>query len=504
MSLVSNLFLLFTAAAVIIYYLVPDRIKWMVLLVFSYLYYLCGGVRYLFFILYSTIVIYLFAILIEKRREAGASEKQLKRLAAAGLILNLGMLGVVKYTTFFVENINSVFGLDLPALQILFPLGISFYTFQSSGYLLDVYWERAKSERNLFRFALFVSFFPQIMQGPIGNFSRLHPQLMAPHRFDLSAAGQGVCRIIRGFAKKMIIADWAGVFADAIWADPERYAGACLAGVLFYGIQLYADFSGAMDVVIGIGQLFGITMDESFRRPYLATSLTDFWKRWHITLGQWMKNYVFYPLTLSAGMKRFSKFSRDKFGKKTGRVLPIAVADLVVFFLVGVWHGPSWKFIVYGMYNGLIIAFSELMASNYRSWKKALHISGKEGWYHAFMIIRTFLIVSFSWFFDRSDTLKQSFLMIRQAFTHFDFSTLLQVSAGRGGVAFAPVALAIIGVGSVVMVVIGILEEREIRVRERLCAMPVIVPFLVYMALLVLIGLIGLTGAPRGFIYAQF
>jgi len=152
----------------------------------------------------------------------------------------------------------------------------------------------------------------------------------------------------------------------------------------------------------------------------------------------------------------------------------------------------------------VIIAFSELMASNYRTWKKALHISGKEGWYHVFMIIRTFLIVSFSWFFDRSDTLQQSFVMIRQAFTHFDPSVLLQVSAGREGTAFAPAALGIIGAGSVVMVLIGILEERGITVREKLCTKPVIIPFVVYLALLILIGLFGLTGVPRGFIYAQF
>ena len=504
MSLVSNTFLLFTAAAVILYYLVPSKVKWIVLLTASYLYYLAGGARYLFFILYSTIVTYAFAILIEKRKEKGAPEKQMKWLVAAGLICNLGMLGVVKYTTFFVDNINGLLGIHLPALKILFPLGISFYTFQSSGYLLDVYWERAKAEKNIFKYALFVSFFPQLMQGPIGNFGRLSPQLISPHRFDIGNIGLGVCRIIRGFAKKMIIADWAGVFADAIWGDPERYAGACLVAVLFYGIQLYADFSGAMDVVIGIGQLFGITMDENFKRPYLATSLTDFWKRWHITLGQWMKNYVFYPLTLSAFMKRVSKWSRNRLGKQIGRVVPVALADLIVFFLVGVWHGPSWKFIVYGLYNGAIIAFSELMAGPYRSMKKTLHISGKEAWYHVFMIIRTFLIVSFSWFFDRSDTLRHAGIMIRQAFTHFDLSCLAQVNAGRGGTAYVPAALATIGIGCVVMVCLGILEERGVQVRKRLAALPLPVTFIVYMALLVLIGMFGLTGVPRGFIYAQF
>lgn len=504
MSLVSNLFLLLIAAALLVYYLVPDRFKWMVLLLFSYLYYIAGGVRYVLFILYSTIVIYLFARLIEKKREGGASQKVLKRLAAAGLICNLGMLGAVKYTAFFVENINHIPGISLPVPWILFPLGISFYTFQSCGYLLDVYWERTKAERNIFKFALFVSFFPQLMQGPIGNFEKLQPQLLAPHRFDAGNMAMGLARMVRGFAKKMIIADWAGVFVDAIFGDPDRFAGAAVAAVILYGIQLYADFSGAMDVVIGTAQLFGITLDENFKRPYLAISLTDFWKRWHITLGQWMKNYVFYPLTLSGFMKKISKWSRSRFGKKIGRVVPVAIADVIVFLLVGVWHGPSWKYVVYGLYNGLIIAFSELMAGSYRSARERLHLTGREGWYHLFMILRTYVIVQFSFFFDRADSLGHGLQMIRLAFTHFDWSTLLQVSAGKEGTAYAPWALLTIGIGCLVMVIIGVLEERGVKVREKLLALPLPAACLIYVALLTTIGLFGLTGVPRGFIYAQF
>lgn len=504
MSLVSNAFVLLVAAALILYYLVPSRFQWIVLLVFSYLYYLSGNAKYVVFILFSTCVTYIFARIIESMQLSGKEQKLIKRVVTLGLLCNLGMLGFVKYTNFFIENLNTIFQLNMRTMQVLFPLGISFYTFQSSGYLLDVYWKKTKADHSFFRYALFVSFFPQLLQGPIGKYDRLAKQLYEKHSFSMTNISRGLQRIIWGFSKKMIIADWAGVFADAIWGNLDKYNGITLFGLIFYGIQLYADFSGAMDVVIGIGSMFGITMDENFRRPYLAKSMADFWKRWHITLGEWMMNYVFYPISLSKWMMRFSKWSKGKFGRKMGRVVPIALADLIVFFLVGIWHGASWKYVVYGLMNGGIIAFSELMAGQYRSWKKALHISGNETWFQIFAIVRTFIIVNLRWFFDRSDTLTQGMYMIKQSVTHFDPSQLFLISAGSGGTAYVPYALLTIFVGCIIMVTVGCLQERGVKIRESLSRLPLPVTVGIYLLLLIAIGLFGSTAAPRGFIYAQF
>ena len=505
MSLVSNSFLIFTLTAVVLYYLVPARGKWVVLLLVSCFYYLSGNAKYFLFILFSICVTWLFSLWIDYLHRAGAGPKALKGVVAAGLILNIGMLGVVKYAGFIAQNLNLLFPLKIPELQILFPLGISFYTFQSSGYLLDVYWKKTTVQRNPFKYALFVSFFPQLMQGPIGNFGRLMPQLVEPHAFDQKRFVRGLERILWGYAKKIIIADWAGVFADAIWGDLDRFGGLGILAIFFYGIQLYADFSGAMDVVIGIASLFGIKLDENFKRPYLAVSMTDFWKRWHITLGEWMMNYVFYPFSLSGIMVRFSGWCRKRFGRRKGRVVPIAVADLFVFVLVGIWHGASWKYVVYGLLNGGIIAFSELMGDTYKRMKKALHISGKETWYHLFAIVRTFFIVNFRWFFDRSDTLTQAFTMIRKAFTSFTPAMLLETPAGSLGTAYVPWALLTILAGCIVMVSVGVLEERGVDVRQAISdALPFPVVVLVWGLLFLLIGMFGCTAAPRGFIYAQF
>ena len=504
MSLVSNAFLLFVLAAVLLYYLVPRRAQWAVLLCFSYLYYAAGGVRYLFYIVYSTAVVYAFGRLIDHLQKKEAEKKVQKRAVILGLVCNFGMLAAVKYSNLFTDLANGLFGLSLPGLSILFPLGISFYTFQSSGYLLDVYWRKTEAEKNPLHFALFVSFFPQLLQGPIGNFSRLSPQFFKPHRPETDRFVRALERMVWGFAKKLILADWAGVFADAIWDDPDRFSGIILFGLIFYGIQLYADFSGAMDVVIGIALLFGIELDENFRQPYLAVSMADFWKRWHITLGDWMMNYVFYPVSLSRWMMRFSKWSRGRFGRKTGRVIPIALADLIVFLLVGLWHGASGKYLVYGLLNGGIIAFSELMGGPYKKWKTALHISGKETWYRVFMILRTFVLVNLRWFYDRSDTLAQGNHMVRLAFTDFAPAQILEIPAGSQGTAFVPWALLILAVGSALMVFFGILQERGADLHGKLRSLPLPAEAALVFALFLMIGFFGSTAAPRGFIYAQF
>lgn len=330
MSLVSNLFIIFVAGAVLLYYLLPKKMRWWGLLLTSYIYYLAAGTKYFPFLLFSTIITYLCGLAIE--HEVNQDKKKAKRYLIIGLILNFGMLGVIKYTNFILENINLAFHLELPGMQILLPLGISFYTFQTSGYLLDIYWKRDHAEKNIFRYALFVSYFPQILQGPIGRHSRLAEQLYEGHSFDLQRICRGIQRILWGFFKKMILADWSAVFVDAIFGNPDQYNGLAIFGVLFYSIQLYADFSGGMDVVIGISEMFGIVLDENFKRPYFSTSITDFWHRWHITLGTWMKDYVFYPLTLSKSMVKFRKAAKKKLGKKISVKLPICVSNLIVFF----------------------------------------------------------------------------------------------------------------------------------------------------------------------------
>ena len=306
MAFNSFAFLVFVIIAAVGYYWIPRRFQWVWLLGFSYLYYLSYGTGLVGYLLFTTVTTWLGAGLLEHEK-VKESKNYRKTILIVTLVLNFGMLGILKYLNFLILNLNRMFDGRLTFLDLALPVGISFYIFQSMGYLLDVYWKRQKAEKNLFRFALFVSFFPQILQGPIGRYSRLAGQLFEEHRWDGRRAEEGLQRILWGFFKKMIIADTAAPFVAALFDEYQTYPGLAIFAVLAYSAQLYGDFSGGIDIVIGISRIFGITLDENFKRPFFARSITDFWHRWHITLGTWMKDYVFYPVSLSRWMNRFGK-----------------------------------------------------------------------------------------------------------------------------------------------------------------------------------------------------
>lgn len=512
MSLVSIEFLLFVLLAAAGYYWIPRKFQWAWLLAFSYIYYISGGLRVTCFLVFTTLTSYGAGILVEQAagriQEKKKAKRRQKQVLAAALLLNFGILGVLKYTNFAIHTVNGLFGTGFGSVGFLLPLGISFYTFQSMGYLLDVYWGKAKAEHHVFRFALFVSFFPQILQGPIGRCQTLGEQLYAPHPFDGKRMERGFLRILWGYFKKMAIADNAVIFVDAIFGQPEVYDGLGLVGVLMYSVQLYCDFSGGMDVVIGIGELFGIRLDENFKRPYFANSITDFWHRWHITLGTWMKDYVFYPVSLSGWMKHFSKFAKKTFGKQAGRTLPICLANLIVFFVVGVWHGAAWKFIVYGLYNGLIIAFSGLMAPAYRDWKKSLHISDGSRGFHLFQMVRTFVLVNISWFFDRADDVPTALLMMKNTLRHFNLRQILEPGIEIGeasGTAFTLVALGVILGGCLLLFAVSLLQEQGKDLAESFTRQHWLVKAAVYLCLILAVPVLGQpSGESGGFIYAQF
>lgn len=512
MSLISMEFLLFVIAAVTGYYLIPRRFQWVWLLAFSYIYYVSGGIRVTCFLLFTTVTTYFAGRWMEQTAQSMQDKKEEKKrkkqILAGTLILNFGVLGVMKYTNFMLDTISSITGGEFEPLTLLLPLGISFYTFQSMGYLLDVYWGRSQAEHNLFRFALFVSFFPQILQGPIGRFGSLGRQLYASHSLYRKNIEGGFLRILWGYFKKMVIADNAVIFVNAIFDHPDLYDGLGIVGVLAYSIQLYCDFSGGMDVVLGIAKLFGIQLDENFKRPYFAVSITDFWHRWHITLGTWMKDYVFYPASLSGWMKSFSKFAKKTFGKQTGRTLPICLANLIVFLVVGVWHGAAWKFIIYGLYNGLIIAFSGLMAPSYRKWKKALHISDDSRAFHLFQIFRTFVLVNISWYFDRAGDVKTALLMMKHTLTKFDLRQILEPGIDVGeasGTAYTMIALGVILGGCLLLFLVSVLQERGKDLTELFIRQNWMVKAFVYLCLILALPVFGQpSGEAGGFIYAQF
>ena len=508
MSLISMEFLIFVGIAVIGYYLIPKRFQWIWLLIFSYIYYASSGIKILFFLLYTTITTYGTGRLLDrvnhKELPRNEAKSRKRRILIGCLLLNFGMLAVLKYTNFAIENVNAIFHAGISFQKLILPLGISFYTFQSMGYIIDVYWGKYEAAKNPFRFALFVSFFPQLLQGPIGRFDRLARQLYEQHSFDLLKAQYALQLMLWGFFKKLVLADRAAVVVNQVFQNYTQYSGVTnIVAVLMYSIQLYMDFSGGMDVVMGVAALFGVELDQNFKRPYFATSITDFWHRWHITLGTWMKDYIFYPVSLSKWMGKFGKWSKKAFGKKTGRVVPICVANIIVFLVVGIWHGAAWKYIAYGLYNGLIIAISSLLAPLYRKGFEKFHINPKSGAWHVVQILRTFLLVNISWYFDMAVSLSAAFAMMKSTVTGFSLATLTDGSLMMLGL--DKLDYMILAMGCLVVFLISFLKERGIQIRESLGRKPLVIRWAVYGMLVFGIPMFGyVMTTTGGFIYAQF
>ena len=539
MSFLSMKFLLFLAAAVAGYYVIPKQLQWVWLLIFSYIFYLASGPAAVVFILTTTATTFLGGLWLEhtdralacaldrtlardpdrlrrpanpqqplspdeKKALKGRFKQRKKWITALVLFVNFGILAALKYRNFAADNMNLLFGTHFSSAKLLLPLGISFYTFQSMGYLIDVYRGKYAPDRNPFRFALFVSFFPQILQGPIGRYDRLASQLYGQKSFSLTRIERGLQLMLWGYFKKIVIADRAAVVVSEVFGNYQSYGGILvMAGVLCYSLQLYGDFSGGMDVIMGASECFGISLDANFKRPYFAQSISDFWHRWHITLGTWMKDYVFYPFSLSKGMNKFGKYCKKHFGKHVSRVLPVCIANLLVFFLVGVWHGPAWKFIVYGLYNGIIIAASNLFAPFYGEMARKLHIPVESRPWMAVRILRTFLLVNISWYFDMAESLEAALTMMKNTVTGFSLAALSDGSLLRLGLDrkdYAALALS-----CTVLLAVSLLQENHVNIRDTLSAKPLAARWCVYLMLLFSIPLLGqITMTGGGFIYAQF
>ena len=337
MSYISITFLAFVCVMFLLYFLLPKRMQWVVLLIGSYVFYIAAGWKFVPFLVLTTVTVFLVGLWLGKTNDSykadlAARKESLTReektvlknryirkkrwILASGLILNFGVLAFLKYFNFFAENVTALFGklhmdASVPQLELLLPLGISFYTFQAMGYLIDVYRGKYAPDRNLAKFALFVSFFPQIVQGPISRYDQLAHQLYAPHKFDYTRFKHGVELILWGYFKKLVIADRAAILTSYVLQNRADFAGLEIAvTVLVFMAQVYADFSGGMDISIGIAECCGIEMVQNFRRPHFAKSIAEYWRRWHITLGSWMKDYVLYPISLSKAFAKLGKKTR--------------------------------------------------------------------------------------------------------------------------------------------------------------------------------------------------
>lgn len=386
------------------------------------------------------------------------------------------------------------------------PLGLSFFMFQSVGYVIDVYRGKHTAQKNPAKFALFVSFFPQLVQGPIGRYDALAPQLLAERSVDWRNVKFGIQLAMWGYLKKLVIADRAAVVVNTVVVENCPYGGAVIAvGVVMYCIQLYCDFSGGIDITRGVAQMMGITMAENFRRPIFATSLADYWRRWHITLGQWMRDYLFYPLSLSKPFGRLGKWARKRIGGLPGKIFATSMATFVVYLVIGIWHGANFRYIAFGFWNGTLITSSLLMERRFQSWKSALHINDRSVIWRIVMILRTSFLVFLGRYLTRAPRLMTALRLIRTTFLRPDPSQLLDGTVMKLGLTLTD--FLIVGLGMLAVLLLEFYQERGGHVRETLEKKSAAVQWLAVAVPLTVILLFGIFRAgyiSSEFIYKQF
>ncbi len=543
MTYTSIKFILFVLATAVIYFVLPwKKYRWTVLLAASAVFYALASYKYAAFILFTALSTMLIGLWLERvtdsskallkskkgewdREQKKAFKNRLKIkkrwIMALCLILNFGILAFLKYFNFFSGSLNDILGsfginFSVPTLKLFLPLGISFYTFQSMGYIVDVYREKVEAQRNPFKFLLFVSFFPQIIQGPISNYEQLAHQLFEGHDFDFTRFKHGSQLILWGFFKKLVIADRAVIAINTVTATYDgynTYSGTTLTfTILLYALQLYADFSGGIDISRGVAQLFGIDMVDNFKRPYFSKSINEYWRRWHISLGAWMKDYIFNPLAISSAFLNASKkmkatrFGKTKAGAHIAKVLPTAFASLIVFLVVGVWHGASYKYVAFGLWNGVIIMLSTLMQPLFDAVTDGLHINRKNWLFQLFQMARTFLVVLVGYVFDVAPSFKQGMMTIGRFFTD------QSVSRGKTeilalGLSWKDYLLLIACAG--VILAVSIVQERhaDTNIREMLDEKPFILRFVLFFICIMAVIVFGIYGsgyAAADFVYMQF
>ena len=397
-------YLYFLPLVIILYYLLPYKFRWILLLAASYYFYMCWKVEYIFLIVASTLIDYIAGIQMEKQ---STKKKRLPYLILS-LLTNLGLLFTFKYFNFFSDSLNAIFQQfnladEMPIIHVLLPVGISFYTFQTLSYSIDVFYGRQKAEHHLGYFALYVSFFPQLVAGPIERFSRLTPQLKAKHSFSYDNLSNGLRLILYGLFIKMVIADNLSGLVDQVYAAPETYSSVnIITAMFFYSFQIYSDFYGYSIIAIGSALLMGVRLMDNFKTPYLAKSIGEFWQRWHISLSTWFRDYLYFPL----GGNKVAK-SRWVFN------------ILVVFIVSGLWHGANWTFIIWGALYGFIYLIEWVINNvlGLRKESKAFSVR------HLLLAFKTFVLVTLIWVFFRSQSFSEAIAVFQNMFSNTGVNT---------------------------------------------------------------------------------
>lgn len=472
-------FAILVAVFVPVYYLVPKKLQWIVLLLANFVFYSFAGLTAVAFLLLTVAAVYAAGRGLDRsKRKQEATlqatkgdwskeqrkayrqrmERKRRTLVALCLVFCFGILFTMKFGPAALRLV----GLERLGERIVMTMGISFYLFSTVSYLLDVHRGTVPCERNPLRLLLFSSFFPLLVQGPICRYGALTETLFSTHRYDGQRIKSGLLRIAWGYLKKLVVADRLLVAVKTLISAPDTYDGAfVLLLMLLYAACLYADFTGGIDITIGVGELFGVRIAENFLRPYFSKSISEYWRRWHITLGAWFREYLYYPLSVSKPMRWLTRTLRP-LGTAVARRVPVYLSTLLVWAITGIWHGSSWNFLVWGLLNGAIILISEECSPLYQRFTKRFpRLRGSWG-YRAFTVVRTVLLLSALRLFDCYPSVGQTFRSLGSLFMVWNAPLLFQggiASLGLSGYDYLAA-----GMGVVLMFAVSLLgRTRDLR-----------------------------------------
>ncbi len=487
-------FFIFFPIVLIIYYIIPDKVKHFWLLIASYYFYMCWNAKYVVLIMSSTIITYASGLIIEKIKGFKCTDlkrdKYKKWVVAGSFIINLGILFYFKYFEFSLNLAAKVLEkvhiqMNVPAFDIILPVGISFYTFQAVSYTMDVYRGEIYAEKNFIRYALFVSFFPQLVAGPIERSKNLLKQLAVPKPFDFDRAKDGFLLMIWGYFQKVVLADRIAIFVDTVYGDYQTYGGwYIIVATMLFAIQIYCDFAGYSTIAMGAAKILGINLMENFNAPYLSTSVADFWRRWHISLTSWFRDYLYIPLG----------------GNRKGKLRKY-LNTLTVFLVSGLWHGANLSFVIWGGLNGLYQIISEILEPLRKKIIKERNTFSQK----LIKIIGTFILVDFSWIFFRAPGLRASMHIIKSLLTVRNPWVLFDGSLYTCGLNQKNYNLMLICI--LILAVVDLCKHNGICVREKIAMQDAWFQIVIVAASVIAIVTFGIWGGSydsSGFIYFQF
>lgn len=530
MTFVQLQFLIFLFFTFLAFYICPVKFRWIVLLISSLVFYGIASIKFLPFIIFTSLTIYLCGLKmgkiysnLDKALEADGldkvakkqlkedAKKHAKKFVALAISLNIGLLCIIKFTRFVEIPINHLIQAlggegTFSAAFIIVPLGISYYTFSCVSYLLDVYWKRVDYEKNYARFLLYAIYFPHILQGPIERYGRLGQRLKGEFRFDYDRFCKGCQLMLWGFFKKLVIADRINIFVDGVYAPGSQAEGVVYIIAFFLDVvYIYADFSGCMDIARGASQIFGVELDLNFDHPFSSKSVVEFWRRWHMSLGSWFKDYVYYPISTSKLVKNITKFCKNKElseGLTRGMVTIIPV--FVTWVSTGIWHGTGKTYLCWGLYYAFMIFMSVTFGDTMGKLADKMHMKRDTDMFHLFQMFRTTCIFAGGRLLTRPGTLALSAHALKSALTTYNPWVLIDESLYNYGLDEKNFQLMLI-----VIIIFGVISAFQMKqpIREWIAKQNIVFRWIIYIVAfysVVIFGIYGVGYDPAAFVYMAY